>query len=132
MREGRVTTCPSSIDSSPSIPPRLDFCSFLMAGAMICSHRSLLMFFNYIHDTFGNMFVNTKPSRILPLVTLPKSCPLSPRISCQSKGSGREICVLGPGPCLFFSFGLRVNIPHSLPSGKMGSSLFKWEKIGRK
>lgn len=27
------------------------------------------MLFNYICDTFGNMFVNTKPSRILPHVT---------------------------------------------------------------
>lgn len=33
MREKVVTVFPSSIDSSPLLPPRLDVCSFLMAGA---------------------------------------------------------------------------------------------------
>lgn len=96
---------------------------------MICPHWLLLMFFNYIRDTFGNTFVNTKPSRILPLVTLHESRPSSLLISCRSKGSGRELCVLGPGPYLFFSFCPRVNIPHSLPSGEMETSLFNWENI---
>ena len=62
------------------------------------------MFFNYIRDTFGNMFVNTKPSQILPPVTLHKSCPSSLRISCQSKESVRELHTLGPGLACFFLF----------------------------
>lgn len=92
------------IDSSPSLPPCLNLCSFLMPGPVICSHWSLLMFFNYIRDTFGNMFVNTKPSQILPLVTLHKSCPSSLRISCQSKESVRELHTLGPGLACFLFF----------------------------
>lgn len=61
---------------------------------------------------------------------------MSPRsslgIDYQLKGSEREFHVLGLRPCLLFSFCPRVNIPHSLPSGKMEIALLKQEKIGRK
>lgn len=65
-----------SIDSSPSFPPGLDWV-FNGWGRWFCHHWLLLMFFNYIPDTVGNMFVNTKVSRSWLLVTLSERHPLS-------------------------------------------------------
>lgn len=76
------------------------------------------MFFNYICDTLGNMFVNTKPSQILPLVTLHKSRPssLSYQLSFEGVRKG------APRP---WSWALLVLL--FMPKSKHSSFIALWE-----
>lgn len=100
---------------------------------MICSHWSLVMLFNYIRDTFGNMFVNTKPSRILPHVTLHESCrSLVARYRLSIEGVRKGIPCPWPQALLGFLFLPKSEHSSLTAPWESGNLPSKQEKIGRK
>lgn len=90
------------------------------------------MFFNDIHDTLGNMFVNTKPPRILPLVSLHKSHPSS--LPCQLPIEGVREGALWPWSwvLLVFLFAQEQTFLIHCPLGKLKPPSSNGRKIGRK
>lgn len=100
---------------------------------MICSHWLLVMLFNYIRDTFGNMFVNTKPSRILPHVTLHESCrSLVARYRLSIEGVRKGIPCPWPQALLGFLFLPKSEHSSLTALWESGNLPSKQEKMGRK
>lgn len=120
-------------DSSLSLPPRLNFCAFLMAGASDVFPLIAIDVFQLYPWHFWQYVCPHKAFSDLGSCHLAQRAVLRHSASVVNRrGQGRSDVSLVLG-LLCFSFSTQEGMgPHSLPPGEMETSLFKGERTGWK
>lgn len=120
------------MDSSPSLSPRLNFCSFLMAGASDLFPSIAIDVFQLYPWHFWQYVCKHKGFSDLASCHLAQELSFVTVYQLSIEGVREGATCPWSWALLFYFFHARVRVPLSFPSGEMETSLFEGEKTGRK
>ena len=124
---GVTPVFPPSAHSSPFLPPHLNFCS-VFNGTSDLWPWSIIDVFQWYPWHFGQYVCKHKTASDLASCHLAQEPSFVTPVSAANRRGqeGSSVALVLGLAC--FPFCPRANIPYSLPSGKIETSPFKWEK----